>query len=126
MTNHYPDELLDVLMSIRGPIDVGIKNIDIDVHQDYARIDFLLNTGEISFMIPLSDIESIAAFQYWKSSPKALWISCKALFHSFIDWYEDVYQVWIKNDTGHLISPAFKQEILNELDRIQDIFNKEN
>ena len=121
MVQYYPDELLEILELIKGPEDIVLQKVDLEASVYGTEITVTLDKGEMKFQIPFTDIEFIGAAQYWNESNKAKLLVKKFTFDNMPDWYDKVFQPWVKNDTGYSISPAFSQAIIKQIERIQSV-----
>lgn len=127
MNKLNPEELLIKLKSIVFIEDIKIEIIDIDINLDdnikYCWVNATFNNMLISFPIFLNLIETLGALRYYHLHEYLSDFSKRVIFQNIHHHYKNEYMKWVYNDTGYHIADSFSNLIMNEIDRIQNLFN---
>ena len=117
----HPIALLEFLEKINEDnIQVSVLDVAVELNSNWAEITVILNEYQFSYLLPLDSTHSVGAAHYYHESPEALDTLKISSISSLSNWIEKEYITWVKNDTGHNMSDAFKNELFKEIERIID------
>lgn len=120
-----PEQLLDLFKSIQTKRDINLKliNVNLDgIQKDNVPINVEFNGYQYKTWLYIHLPEVIGAYYYMADTQKAYNIAAESVVESLQGWYENIYEDYVYADTGYYISASFSQEVIDEINRINNLF----
>ena len=124
-----PVELLRFFRDIQHPHDLNVKHAVVEAgieDSKWAKIMLVINNFQFICFVPIDWCKQIGGVIYMENCRQAWDEAAFLIFDRMPDWVESIYTDWVKNDTGNNISDQFMTLLSKELERLQELFKKEN